>query len=203
MNPSLLPKLLLFAWLLPLASFTLIVFFGARMGKAGRGAGVLATVAIGLSCLLSLTALVGVWLPNHGVRAPGAAEHHAAVETEAATEVVRGQDDHAAHEATDSHDTGHSDDSHAGHAVHVPISYSGEWYTLGKFGHLRIGIGYYIDSLTVIMFCMVTFIATCIHVYANGYMHDELHPVTDYEVLVSKKAKHGHGHESHDVHHHA
>ena len=35
------------------------------------------------------------------------------------------------------------------------------------------------------MFCMVTFIASCIHFYAIGYMHDELHDVTDHEVTLS------------------
>ena len=58
---------------------------------------------------------------------------------------------------------------------------TGDWYTLGQFGTLRLTIGYYIDSLTVAMFCMVTLIASCIHVYAFGYMHDELHDVTDHE----------------------
>ena len=53
--------------------------------------------------------------------------------------------------------------------------YSGEWYPLGPFGDLRITIGYYVDALTVTMFCMVTLIASCIHFYAMGYMHDELH----------------------------
>jgi NADH:ubiquinone oxidoreductase subunit 5 (subunit L)/multisubunit Na+/H+ antiporter MnhA subunit len=180
MNPALLPKLLLCAWLLPLVSFTLIVFFGPRMGKAGRGAGVLATGAILGSALLSLTALFGVWLPNHGASAPGghATESHA----EAA------------------HDTHGDDHGHAEHAVTVPVAYSGDWYTLGQFGKLRLTIGYYIDSLTLVMFCMVTFIATCIHFYANGYMHDELHDVTDYEVLVSKTVPHDHGHDAHDVH---
>ena len=42
----LLPKLLALAWLLPLASFTLIVFFGPRMGHAGTQAGHVATGAI-------------------------------------------------------------------------------------------------------------------------------------------------------------
>jgi NADH-quinone oxidoreductase subunit L len=32
---------------------------------------------------------------------------------------------------------------------------------------------------------VVTFIATCIHVYASGYMHDELHEVTDHEVTLA------------------
>ena len=35
------------------------------------------------------------------------------------------------------------------------------------------------------MFCMVTFIATCIHFYAIGYMHDELTEVMDHEVTLS------------------
>ena len=35
------------------------------------------------------------------------------------------------------------------------------------------------------MFCMVTLIASCIHVYAIGYMHDELHDVTDHEVTLA------------------
>ena len=34
-----LPKLLAIAWLLPLASFVLILLFGPRMGKAGKGGG--------------------------------------------------------------------------------------------------------------------------------------------------------------------
>ena len=34
------------------------------------------------------------------------------------------------------------------------------------------------------MFCMVTLIASCIHFYAFGYMHEELHTVTDHEVTL-------------------
>ncbi len=56
-----LPKLLGAAWLVPLASFALIVFFGPRMGKAGKLAGHLATAAILSSCVLSMIALFGVW----------------------------------------------------------------------------------------------------------------------------------------------
>ncbi|HEV3137436.1 MAG TPA: hypothetical protein VGZ26_06020, partial [Pirellulales bacterium] len=66
MDPvSTLPKLLGLAWLLPLASFVLIVFFGPRMGKAGSKAGYLATGAILASCLLSLFSLFCVWLPKY------------------------------------------------------------------------------------------------------------------------------------------
>jgi len=54
------------------------------------------------------------------------------------------------------------------------ISFTGEIYRLATFGSLKLSVGYYIDSLTIIMFCMVTLIATCIHVFALGYMSDEL-----------------------------
>jgi NADH-quinone oxidoreductase subunit L len=57
---------------------------------------------------------------------------------------------------------------------------------LGQFGKLKVTIGYYIDTLTVTMFCMVTLIASCVHIYALGYMHDELHDhYVDHEVHLS------------------
>ena len=62
---------------------------------------------------------------------------------------------------------------------------TGDWYSLGVFGKLKLTIGYYIDTLTVVMFCMVTLIASCVHIYAFGYMHDELHDYTDHEVTLA------------------
>jgi len=86
-------------------------------------------------------------------------------------------------------DAGHADGESHGHEAHAnngpPASYSGEWYTLCEFGALKLSIGYYIDSLTVTMFCMVSLIASCVHFYAIGYMHDELHDFTDPEVTLS------------------
>ena len=123
---DLLPALLGTAWLLPLASFVLIVFFGKRMGHGGKAAGLLATGAIVAAFVLSSSALV-CWL-----RIP-----------------------------------------------QTPDPISDYWYTLGQFGSLSLTISYYIDSLTIAMFCMVTLIASCIHVYSIGYMHEELHEVTD------------------------
>jgi NADH-quinone oxidoreductase subunit L len=120
-----LPLLLGLAWLLPLASFVLILFFGPRMGRAGNKAAYVATAAILASFVLSFSALV-VWL---------------------------WQD--------------------------APKAVSGDWYALGVFGSLRLTIGYYIDSLTLAMFCMVTMVASCIHIYSAGYMHGELHDVID------------------------
>ncbi len=62
---------------------------------------------------------------------------------------------------------------------------AGDWYTLAECGTLRLSIGYYIDALTVTMFFMVTLVATCIHVYSLGYMHEELDEVTDHEVVLA------------------
>ncbi|HIM29985.1 MAG TPA: hypothetical protein EYG57_10530 [Planctomycetes bacterium] len=59
------------------------------------------------------------------------------------------------------------------------------YWVLGKFGDLRLTISCYIDGLTIMMFCMVTLIATCIHFYALGYMHEEEEDVTDHEVTLS------------------
>ena len=90
-------------------------------------------------------------------------DEHASENKEAHSQ---GDDDHA-HDA-ESHDT-------AGHSIGPSFKAShGEYYTLGTFGDLTLSIGYYIDSLTIAMFCMVTFIATLIHWYASKYMDDEL-----------------------------
>ncbi|MGI9457467.1 MAG: NADH-quinone oxidoreductase subunit L, partial [Aeoliella sp.] len=73
----------------------------------------------------------------------------------------------------------------------APPHYAGDYYSLASFGNLHLTIGYYIDTLTVTMFCMVTLIATCVHVYSWGYMHEELADVTDHEVATKS------GHELH------
>ncbi len=126
-----LPILLGLAWLLPLASFALILFFGRRMGKAGHCAGYVATGAIMSGFVLSAISLI-LWLS---------------------------QED--------------------------PEAFNGIWYNVGEFGSLQLNIGYYIDGLTVAMFCMVTLISSCIHVYSFGYMHEELEDVTDLLVTCS------------------
>jgi NADH-quinone oxidoreductase subunit L len=165
MDPAVrLPMLLGLAWLVPLVSFVAILFFGPRMGKHGKNAAWVATAAIVTSLVLSLMA-AGTWLSVHPVTAP-AHGHHGG--------------DHAA----DDHGTDHAAAGHDGHAS-APACYSGDWYTLYQGGALRLSIGWYIDALTILMFVVVAFIATCIHVYASGYMHDELHDVTDHEVHLT------------------
>lgn len=165
-----LPLLLGLAWLAPLVSFVAILFFGPRMGPHGRNAAWVATAAIVTSLVLSLFA-AGTWLGAHPVQAA----HHGAG--------GHGDGDHGESHAADAA-------GHAGHAsghdeAHGPLAYAGDWYALYEGGALRLTIGWYIDALTVLMFVVVTFIATCIHVYASGYMHDELHDVTDHEVHLS------------------
>ena len=136
---STLPLLLALAWLLPLCSFALIVFFGPRMGRGGRYAAFVATAAIMASCALSFAAL-GLWLWNHPV---GAAARQA---------VARCQ-------------------------CRRPSAAIGTSSAISA--RLRLTIGYYIDSLTLAMFCMVSLVASCIHVYSIGYMHGELAEVND------------------------
>jgi len=168
-----LPLLLGVAWLVPLASF-LVIWVGYSLPQmAGKRVsyrtsslgGYVATGAIVLSVLLSFFALFGVWLPNHPL---ADATHHG-------QEHDDGQ--HAAE--TQSHATAEQANNPP------PQAYSGDWYDLCKFGKLRLSIGYYLDALTVGMFCMVSLIAACVHFYSMGYMHDELHDFTDSEVTLS------------------
>ena len=187
MDPSWLPKLLALAWLAPLVSFVLILFFGKRMGSHGKGAGLLATSAIVFSAVCSFTALFGVWLPNHPLQDPSHhGEQHEEVDEHAALNVpvrlVATHSDEPAH----GDDHAHAAEGHGDHANNpAPKYYTADWYELGVFGKLRLTISYYIDALTVGMFCMVTLIASCVHFYATGYMHDELHDFTDPEVTLS------------------
>ena len=177
------------AVLLPLISFFVILIFGPKMGKAGKGAASLAVVAIGGSALLSFISL-GFWLnanpPQPAVHHGGHEEGHAAVHVGSNPTVDAASPDGLTEVALfddgDEGDHDHSDVPHYAGEFNFP--FLGPW-VLGQFGDLRLSISYYIDALTVCMFCMVTFIATLIHIYAMGYMHDELHDFTDPEVTMS------------------
>src|SRR5262249_6342827 len=123
------------------------------------------TGAIGLSFVLSLIGFVDYF----AFTAPWvAAESHAEASTE-----------------------GHiAPDEPAVMRVRTPPSYwSGEfdWVSLGGMAAgtqerrgvvtarpaLKIPLGVFIDNLGVIMFLMVSFIATLIHIYSIGYMHGD------------------------------
>ena len=178
---TILPILLGLAWLLPLVSFV-VVCVGFSIPQAlGRSAsyrasawgGRIAIAAIATSFALSLVALLFVWLPEYG---PGPVGH---------AEDAQHASDHAATSGgvpamfvADSHST----EDHANNPP--PPYYAGDWYTLAEFDGLKLSIGYYIDTLTVVMMTMVSLIAMCVHIYATGYMHDELEDYTDTEVWL-------------------
>lgn len=188
-----LPTIYAAAVLLPLASFVTILLLAQHLEKFAAW---VATGAILGSGLLSFLALA-LWLGNHF---PAAEQGEHATEHAAAEHAAHGSNEpgashatHTQHPADAGHAAspaaaGHSGQDHAAADHSSPAApppvYSGEYYTLGMFGPLRVAISYYIDALTVVMFCMVTLIATCIHIYAIGYMHDELSEVTDPEVIL-------------------
>jgi NADH-quinone oxidoreductase subunit L len=183
----LLPTLLCIATLLPLVSFALI-FTSVRWLKPAL-AGFIATTAVVGSGVLAVASFA-IWLAAH----PTADPQHAASAAQASVRsagdprpapvslhrVSLGADERAPEESHDELAAGH-DTEHASYAG----PYTGDYYVLGQFGHLRVTISYYIDALTIVMFCMVTLIASCIHFYAQGYMHEEEQEVTDHEVTLS------------------
>lgn len=145
------------ATLLPLCAFIVEVLGGRRLGKASA---YLATAAIGGAFLLSAIGLSNYVMFQR--RDSIQAQHH----------------DHGEHSE---HGSDHANPGHehepAGSAKAVVESGSFEWATLvrgadsGPFG---VRLGYRIDNIAVLMFFMVTLIATCIHVYSIGYMaHEE------------------------------
>ena len=152
------------AALIPLAAFV-VELIGIRL--FGRLNAYLATAAIGLSFLLSAAGFVnyffmepGSFFSPHEVAAPALTGNAAEKEPAKAEEV-----------------------GHQKH--HEPLVWeaSYDWVLLGgdafdsKAGKslpaLVIPLAVHIDSLTVIMFAMVTLIATLIHIYSMGYMHDD------------------------------
>ena len=210
-----LQKLLMTAWLLPLLGFVVEIFFGfwSKNPRHSKAAAWTAVGCIGAGFLCSLTALV-MWGTASNAFDDGDAEgwmsqqadinharhsHHEADSSE-------GAPPHE-HEGAD-HDAEHHGSSEAG-ADHILTAvateddggpklergqtvYSGTIYTLGVFGSLELTLDYYIDSLTLVMFTMVTLIATCIHLFAIGYMSDEL--TDEYVDHFAHKADGSHVH---------
>ena len=105
-----------------------------------------------------------------------------AADTDADADAVLAKDESA---EGDNADDKNAEDDGAHAARGPPEAVTATYWVLGKFGDLQLTISCYIDGLTILMFCMVTFIATCIHFYALGYMHDEEQDVTDHEVTLS------------------
>jgi NADH-quinone oxidoreductase subunit L len=183
------------ATLLPLASFLLILLArGLRLvvrpyrdnglgglyealggDREGRGAGYVATGAIGLAFVLCLIAAV-LFVRDHASGHEGS---------------------HAGH-AHDAKIANHGDEDQA-----EEPRWEGqiEWARVGakyddKHNEIKrpssvLTLGFHIDHLSVAMFLMVTFVATLIHIFSIGYMSEELQPeVEDHQVPVD----HGHLH---------
>src|SRR5688500_4323002 len=118
--------LLILATVIPLISFTVLVFMGKRMGKPF--AGWVATAAIAASFFCSVATLVfWVW-------------------------------------------AGTPDSNRSWGMGNTPINIPFQWVPTGPginqdhAGFLDVGV--YVDSLTVVMFCMITLVATLVHVFS-------------------------------------
>ena len=51
--------------------------------------------------------------------------------------------------------------------------YNGTVYTWATSGNLKLEVGFLIDSLTVMMMIVVTFVSLMVHIYTIGYMADD------------------------------
>ena len=186
------------AVLLPLASFVGILLFANRLGRFAAWVATSAILGAALLSFLGFGLWLKHHFPpvghghseasahdaDHGHEHPRAPEHG----REGKAEGHKDSADHKEKEKTGSlngplpagyvalmqesaaETAEHAVESeHGAHDLHAAgPAYTGEYYTLGVFGPLRVTISYYIDALTVVMFCMVTFIASCIHFYAIG-----------------------------------
>lgn len=199
-------NLLTVAWLLPLAGFLAEIYWLRWSHRLSRSAAYCAVACIGIGFLCSATALV-YWgsatkwavfkAEEHAEHHDAGHEHHSdepqlgAAESNQAVDAAAAvaQAHAAAHGDGHEHAAGGDEDGHHESEEAAPKAYSGTFYRLAKFGKLNLTLDWYIDSLTLLMFTMVTFIATCIHLFAIGYMKDELtEEYEDHEVHTS----HGH-----------
>ncbi len=181
---EILRNLLLVAWLAPLAGFCIEILAGFWSTRLSKAAGYLAVGCIGLGFLCSTWALIH-WGNETGWIALKADGHNGHADAGHAGE--------QAHHNPGQNPDGHRDEADHLNSAHSPdatgeshVTFSGRLYTLAHFGSLRLSLDYYIDSLTLVMFVMVTLIATCIHVFALGYMSDELtDDHVDHQVHIS------------------
>lgn len=194
-----LKNLLTVAWLLPLAGFVAEIYWLRWSNRLSKSSALCAVACIGIGFLCSASALVywGCHTDWAVLKAEEHAEHHDAGAHDQHGEAAP---EHAADpaDATAAVDASHEPADAAGHHKHdehkeshisASKAYSGTFYKLAQFGKLSLSLDWYIDSLTLMMFTMVTFIATCIHLFAIGYMKDELtEEYEDHQVHTS----HGH-----------
>lgn len=168
---------------------TLFYLLGGEV--TGRVPAYIATAAIGLAFLCSSAGFV-IFLIDH-------AGHHG--DETAPKHAGHGHDDDKKKDEKEAKD---KDAKKAGHEAEHEHAHGSKW--AGSIDWLSVSpkansqdpqrastlkIGYYIDHLSAIMFVMVTFIATLIHLFSIGYMSDELQTtVEDHQVHTD----HGHFH---------
>jgi NADH-quinone oxidoreductase subunit L len=191
-NPGI---LYVIATFLPMVSFLLLFFGGKRWpGKTG---GYVAIAGIGGAFVCSLIGFITFLgsMPHH--------DHHdkPAAATKAASDDHGKKDDHAHkddHGKKNDHGQkdGHGHHGAAGHEHHEPFAWAGHinWAVLNNFGltadAVELRLGYHIDALGATMFLMVTFIATLIHIFATGYMSEELQDqVEDHQAHITRKGR--------------
>jgi NADH-quinone oxidoreductase subunit L len=176
---------------------TLFQLLGGEV--TGRGPAYVATAAIGLAFVCSATGFVIFLADSHHGHAQ-AAGHHGEKGHHHGDE--KKDDKHKGHDhakevkASEKKETKHDE----GEAKHHGSPWAGSitWASVDSRANKAdperastLKIGYYIDSLSAVMFVMVTFIATLIHLFSIGYMADELQKtVEDHEVHTD----HGHFH---------
>ena len=160
------------AVLIPLAAFV-VELLGGRWLK--RNNALIATGAIATSFALSLVGFLDYFLVE--ARSQVFAHHAEVAQEEAAVEAKKAEAEHGkpAHEAEPGA-------HHGGKIPPKPVVWKQKWtwVSLGDYSRgkglvppLNIDLGVHIDNVAVIMFLMVTFIATLIHIYSMGYMHDD------------------------------
>src|SRR4051794_28274071 len=155
------------AVLIPLAAFAVEAVFIRFLGHWNA---YIATAAIGLSCVLSFVGFVDYCGESHILTA-----HH---ESEPAAEPEQLLEHGKAAEPAP---------KPIHHAEPLIWEASYDWVSLGgetptpsgdekpvATPALVIPLGVHIDNLAAIMFLMVTFIATLIHIYSIGYMHGDV-----------------------------
>jgi NADH-quinone oxidoreductase subunit L len=159
-------ELYVIATALPLIAFGVLLLGGKRLG---RSAAYLSVAAILGSFLLSAVGLYRYAQEGH-LWANG---FHATHNTPSATPRSGHGSEHPA--ATPERQP----EAAAHRAEPSGLAWSGNFRWV-QFGSDIIRLGYHVDNLTVLMFFMVTLVASLIQIYSIGYMHEELHdPVHD------------------------
>ena len=197
-------NLLMIAWLLPLVGFAVEIFGGFWGSRQSRAAAWIAVGCIATGFVCSFSALL-IWGNANHWSVMHKADHAASHESHDGHEGGKGHEEHApaGHETpAEKHGSTSSESQYKLTALAAeeantthstgPTVYSGTLYYLARFGSLDLSLDYYIDSLTLVMFTMVTFIATCIHLFAMGYMSEEL-----TEEYVDHNAHLSNGHHVH------